>query len=291
MVENRFGGSWTEAKLICLASYLRSYSNIMKNQTSLHRIYIDPFSGPGNRIESDYNIEELFDFPKDGRSVSPLLATEVGQSFDEFYFNDKKSDFVQSLRHAIHTDKLVHFSAKEANIFLGEVISNINWRKSRAVIFLDPFGLHVDWATLEFIATTEAVDIVMLFPTSSLCRMLPNEDLPPFEWQEKLDRFLGTPLWRDFYRKRRIENLFEVIDQTVREANSVEILNFVRKSLEKIFFVANDTFELKNSKGSTLFHILFMCANRSSHVRDMVNRIANGAVKLARREIENGRRK
>lgn len=291
MVENQFGGSWTEAKLICLASYLRSYSTIMKHQTIFRRIYIDPFSGPGNRVEADFNVEDLFEVSKEEKPVSPVLATEIGENFDEFFFNDKRSEFIRSLQDVIQTGKPVHYSSIEANEFLANVISAIDWKKSRAVIFLDPFGLHVDWKTLDILAKTRAVDIVMLFPTSSLCRMLPNRDLPSDKWEGKLDRFLGTGDWRKFYRIRQETDMFVTVDKNFREASSEDILHFVRQRLETLFFVANNVFELKNSKGSPLFHIFFMCANRSPKVRNMVNEIASGAVKFARKEIENGRRK
>lgn len=40
------------------------------------------------------------------------------------------------------------------------------WRsfRRRAVVFLDPFGMQVEWRTIERIGQTKAIDLWILFP-------------------------------------------------------------------------------------------------------------------------------
>jgi three-Cys-motif partner protein len=40
----------------------------------------------------------------------------------------------------------------------------IDWRKNRAVVFLDPFGMQVHWGTISALAKTKAVEIFLNFP-------------------------------------------------------------------------------------------------------------------------------
>ena len=289
MSENRFGGRWTEFKLICLGSYLRSYSLVMKYQENFEIIYIDPFCGPGNRTH-DEEINSFFEEGIDTENrTSPSVALEHAESFDTFYFNDRRKQFVEALEKKISVSgKKIVFSCQDANEFLLESVFNVDWNKSRAVVFLDPFGLEVDWQSLEALSATRAVDIVMLLPTSSLCRMLPNVDLPSLHWQQKLDRFLGNSDWINFYRKEDSFDLFGRIEET-RRASAKEITRFVFDRLRDLFFVVDLEIPLKNSKGSVLFHLVFMCASKKSAVQSIVRRIAKGAVKFAEKEMQDGR--
>jgi hypothetical protein len=43
-------------------------------------------------------------------------------------------------------------------------LANKDWRSRRAVLFLDPYGMQVEWKTLEAIANTKAIDLWLLFP-------------------------------------------------------------------------------------------------------------------------------
>ena len=42
------------------------------------------------------------------------------------------------------------------------------------VLFLDPFATEVEWATIEKIASFNALDTWILFPISAITRMLPR---------------------------------------------------------------------------------------------------------------------
>jgi hypothetical protein len=34
-----------------------------------------------------------------------------------------------------------------------------NWQKERAVVYLDPYGMQVEWSTIEALAATKAIDL------------------------------------------------------------------------------------------------------------------------------------
>ena len=293
MVENRFGGSWTHKKILCLSSYLRSYSESLKKQ-KFKKIYIDPFCGSGSWSNEDNLVAELLD-QEDivFNPGSPLTVLQFEENLDEFYFNDSNPEFIIDLRSSLQQfkSKKIFLNCEEANSFIVQIVKNVKKFKVHGVMFLDPFGLQIDWETLKIISKTEAMDIVMLFPSSSLCRMLPNADLPSEAWQSKLDRFLGTQDWKDFYHTEQIQDLFGSIERTERRAGMTEIMNFVTNRLRELFFVVDRTLDLKNSRGSSLFHLIFLCANRSESAQKLVNKLAKGAIDFANKELSHGRRK
>ena len=51
----------------------------------------------------------------------------------------------------------------DANENLKEICRK-RWAQHRAVLFLDPFGMQVEWSTIEAVAKTKSVDMWLLFP-------------------------------------------------------------------------------------------------------------------------------
>jgi three-Cys-motif partner protein len=52
---------------------------------------------------------------------------------------------------------------EDANTYLKEWCERTDWRAYRTVMFLDPYGMQVDWSLIEAIANTRAVDLWILF--------------------------------------------------------------------------------------------------------------------------------
>jgi three-Cys-motif partner protein len=49
----------------------------------------------------------------------------------------------------------------------------VDWRKWRAVVFLDPFGMQVPWKTIAALAQTAAIEVFLNFPVGmSIQRLL-----------------------------------------------------------------------------------------------------------------------
>lgn len=92
----------------------------------------------------------------------------------------------------------------DANTEIQRICNTWDWRKRRAVLFLDPFGMQVTWSTIEAIAKTEAIDMWLLFPAGiGVNRLLPKHGDIREAWYRRLDAFLGVPesVWRsEFYR-------------------------------------------------------------------------------------------
>jgi three-Cys-motif partner protein len=66
------------------------------------------------------------------------------------------------------------------------------------VLFLDPYGMEVDWQTLKAIARTKAIDVWYLFSLSGLYRQatVKLSDVDDSK-RTALNRILGSSTWED----------------------------------------------------------------------------------------------
>ena len=61
------------------------------------------------------------------------------------------------------------------------------------MLFLDPYGMQVEWRTIEAIAKTEAIDLWLLFPLAiGVNRLLTKSGEIPESWRRRLNLLLGT---------------------------------------------------------------------------------------------------
>ena len=141
----------------------------------------------------------------------------------------------------------------------------MDWQKWRGVIFLDPFATQVDWTTIERIAGCNALDMWLLFPTAAIVRILPTsrrpEDIDP-KWAEHLDRIYGGASWRQLYRERRQQNLFDIPEHE-RDLGVNGLLRIYEAKLRDEFGprFLEKTRTLCNSKNGPLFELLFCVGN------------------------------
>ncbi|WAR44599.1 three-Cys-motif partner protein TcmP [Methylomonas rapida] len=274
--QHSFGGSWTCIKLEALEKYLAAFNTALSKQ-SFTRIYIDGFAGTG-RCDITMNGEKT---SVDG---SARRALAVNPPFNKFCFIEldaKKMAALKSLQ-AEYPEKSIDIIQDDANAALKEICKNYNWKNTRAVLFLDPYGLHVEWSTLEAIAATKAIDVWYLFPYSGLYRQTAkNANALDADKENSITRILGTDEWRkEFYKPQRQADLFGDESGDEREANHHDMLNYVSKRLKglfpavtgpKILFQAGDS---KKPSGAPLFALYFAASNPSPKAFGLATKIA-----------------
>ncbi len=187
VVEQQFGGNWTEDKLERVRKYLCAYATIMKKYPYFKFAYIDTFAGTGYRELEKENIDQKYLYPElvdedmenyaDG---SARIALQVEPEFSKYIFIEKtknRFDKLESLKKDFpgKADKIILEHA-EANSYIKRWCTNHTWEKHRAVLFLDPFGMQVTWDTIKAIAKTKAIDLWYLFPLGvGINRLLKKE--------------------------------------------------------------------------------------------------------------------
>ena len=140
-----------------------------------------------------------------------------------------------------------------------------DWRCYRGVLFLDPFATEVEWVTIEKIASFEALDTWILFPTSAIARMLPRKREPDnisLKWVNRLNRIYGDESWRDLYSINPQRSLFG--DEEQQRPEGIDgLIRIYKNKLTQLLGnrFLNKSRTLKNSRNSALFEFLFCVGN------------------------------
>ena len=282
MADNQWGGEWTDEKLRVLRGYLEAYLTALKNQP-FRLGYIDAFAGAGYRLvgkPGDENQRSLLgDAPVQAyRRGSARVALDLDPGFDGYIFierNGAKVEELQALSDG-YKNKQVRVHRGDANERI-QTLCRLDWRGRRAVVFLDPYGMQVEWATLEALAQTEAVDVWLLFPVAVAVNRLLTRQLKDIGqgWQRRLDLTFGTSEWRSrLYespteRARRLgtpPSLFDVPsgsnERRTKAVGLDDIAAYYIERLGTLFpFVAQQHRLLKHPNGQPLYALVFAAAN------------------------------
>lgn len=289
-----FGGDWTEQKLKCIKDYLRAYLTALKNQ-SFNLVYIDAFAGTGYRtLETANEANQLrmeLIAPDESKIFdgSAQIALDIDPGFNQYIFieNNSENYAALSLLREDYSDKSISILQEDANTFLQRYCTSSWPANRRVVLFLDPFGLEVDWVTIECIANTKAIDLWLLFPLSSVMRMLPNHSNLSPAWREKLNRFFGANCWEErFYSSSSDENAQLNLDfdsstqKRVKVADYQAITDYFVKRLKTIFpeeGVVEKPMILYNSMDRPLFLLCFAASNPIA--AGLARKIAEGTLR------------
>jgi three-Cys-motif partner protein len=274
--QTEFGGAWTQQKLECLAKYLSAYTQIFhKNPRARHfdTTYVDAFAGTGYLKTPEIPLlelmPELMENVEEYQKGSVVRALEVEPGFDHYVFIEKDAERfreLQALRKKF-PEKDIHLNQEDANSFLQKWCAHLDPKKSRAVVFLDPFGANVSWSVIESIATTKAIDLWILFPIFAVNRMLIRDRKPPEGWSRRLDQIFGTRDWENEFYTVFHSSLFESVglespESIEKVADYEKIGAFFVARLRSIFVAAADPLVLTNSRGSPLYLFCFAAGNQ-----------------------------
>ena len=259
MKEHKFGGEWTEIKLERLQKYLNFYTTALKRVAPRYGwelIYIDAFAGTGECTVQGRS------GPIDG---SAKIALQTNPPFDRYLFieEDELHTNELSLLCDSHPEKETYVFNDDANERIVDICISTNWSKSRAVIFLDPYGMEVKWGTLEEIAKTKAMDVWYLFPLSGLYRQVARKYEALDAGKEKvLDDLLGTKEWRTvFYEAPSQGDLFNSDPSAERHMEWEDMVRYVRNERLKSIFPEVAKPLILRVNGIPRFALFFAVAN------------------------------
>lgn len=273
---HRFGGDWTSTKLAIVGDYLRAYTTALKNQP-FKMAYIDAFAGSGYRTPGGADVDgtamEMFPELTDGDPQRLLdgsvrIALKTEPRFHKYIFIERSPgrclelEALKSVFPALAAD--IDVRQGDANEQIRALCAK-DWRRSRAVLFLDPYGMQVEWKTIEAIAATRAIDLWILFPLGSgVNRLLTRSGKIPEPWRRRLNLLLGTEDWYDaFYTVEHEPTLFDEPEARVVKATTESIGRYFNERLARIFpGVAAEPKVLLNSANCPLYLLCFAVANQ-----------------------------
>lgn len=293
---HRFGGDWTNAKLKVLKGYLESYTHALKN-SPFRKGYIDTFAGTGYRdtYRNDTDNPSLMfpdlaeEEPQGLLEGSASIALKTEPRFDKYIFierSGKRCAELDALKQEFPDQ------AEDIEVRQGDANQEIqalcdtskkNWSSHRAVLFLDPYGMPVEWVTIEAIAATKAIDLWLLFPLGiGVNRLLKKSGDIPASWRARLNALFGTEDWYDeFYKVEKTQDLFGNEQEHVEKATMETIARYFNDRLKTIFEgVVDQPGVLKNKVNCPLYLLCFAVGNKEG--KDIALRIANHLLKEVR---------
>lgn len=283
---HRFGGDWTATKLEILRRYLEAYTTALKNQP-FRTAYIDAFAGTGYRtlMHTDPETGLLFsdlaeEAPQKLLEGSAKIALGVQPGFDQYIFIEKDPDRCAQLEE-LRKDfpdraDAIKIEQGDANQKI-QALCRKNWKKHRAVLFLDPYGMEVEWKTIESIAATGAIDLWLLLPWGiGPNRLLTRSGQIPEGWRNRLNLFFGSEDWyQEFYREETQRNLFSQEETTVVKAGIEVIGGSLVRRLSSVFpGVAPNPRILMNSANCPLYLFCFAVSSPNPRARTIALGIA-----------------
>ena len=270
--KNGWGGPWTEQKLDCFTRYVKAYLTIMNAYREKYHwklIYFDGFAGCGDRqIQEDavdktidifgsQNVDEMDIKLYQGAAERVVRLEQEMEGFDFYYFIDKYEDNLTRLELKLagyNTKGRKIFRANDANVETRNLAQAMKKDTEtpqsvshpyhlKTLCLLDPFGMSIDWETIEKLAG-KSLDLWILVPTGSIIsRLLKNDG--ELMYPETLERFFGLPkelLMDRFYKKTYEPSLFGgETEKTIKTKNVIaEIANLYCEQLGTLFpYVTN----------------------------------------------------
>jgi three-Cys-motif partner protein len=270
-------GPWAKEKLDALGQYLGFYTTVLKNQRHWLRgtIFVDAFAGPGlSRVRTKEKAAEppgLFgpDPESDNAEIqflkgSPRVALDITNPFTAYVFigcDPTHISELKALKAEYGATRVITIQESDANEALQAwVSSGIDWKHHRAVVFLDPFGMQVPWSTIEMLARTKAIEVMINFPLGmAIQRLLTKSgDIPP-NWQISLDTFFGSPDWRRLIYEEG-DDLFGPRVSKVSDSG-IRLLEWYRGRLRTIFGHVSTARLIKNTRGNSIYYLIWAGPN------------------------------
>jgi three-Cys-motif partner protein len=166
-------------------------------------------------------------------------------------------------------DERVSVRCGDCNDKLIEICGSYDWKKWRGVCFLDPFGMQIDWTTLEALARTKALDVWFLFPLGiGVMRLLMRDRIPEGPWANRLTRMLGSEDWKErFYTSTGQLSLFGDESEVKRDAKLEYVGQCFVERLGSIFHcVLPHPLVLRNTRSNPMFLMCFAVGNKKGEV-------------------------
>ncbi len=293
--QHKWGGDWTIEKLDALEQYVRAYLTIMKRYAPKYGwqlFYFDAFAGSGTTgketqqpsvsASTSIFLDELADTDWAGMekeetykgAAERVVGLDIdGFGFDYYYFVDKDTKSLTKLetmlkgQFPLRSQKMV-FKTGDANKKVLELVEYAKTHpKCSALVLLDPFGMQLDWLTIEALQAIKHLDLWILVPSGVIINRLLKRD-GEIMYPENLTRFFGMSEneLKSYFYERQVEQTLFGNDVRIRKAkNAIErIAQLYVDRLKTLFeFVTVKPLVLHNSTKCPIFHFVFASHNET----------------------------
>ncbi len=278
-------GRWAAEKLEHLRKYLHAYTTIMQNQSwCMDYFYIDAFAGPGKhevqtgRQSNRWDVRQaLLDVASFGiehaeqrefLAGSPRVALELKHPFTSYVFVERSPERVaalEQLKADFEGSRKIVIRRADCSEYLRRRVANnprLDWTKQRAIVFLDPFGMQVEWEVIQQLADTKGIEIFLNLPVGMAIQRLLRRQADKFtdKERERLDRYFGSGDWKKvLYRSQR--TLFGDDDQNKIDQSGERLVKWYRERLRTVFSHVSRAALIRNTRRGHLYYLMLCSHN------------------------------
>lgn len=268
-------------------SYLAAYLRVMSKQR-FHLSYVDAFAGCGARIDAAAPIVAQASLLSDASASHPKVGTalealRLRPGFQRCVFGDRNGRHLAALEARIREARasgevlpVTDVVKADANVLVRRECAWIAGNSERkAVMFLDPYGMQVEWRTLQAIADCPGIDLWLLLPTGiAVNRLLPWKRAQHPRWAERMDAFYGSGDWRSSLLTTDTDMLG--MQRETRSSDFNGIVRFTMDRLGSLFGggLLPQALPLRVGCNDNAYHLVFANSSKSEHVRKIAHDIA-----------------
>jgi three-Cys-motif partner protein len=281
-IDHEFGGQHTELKLSIVESYLSAFTLALRPYFK-NLWYVDAFAGTGTRtVRTERRGATLVEMPieeaVERRRGSAQIALDVRPEFDFLIFIEKNRNYVAALNDlaARNLQRKIVVAEEDANSALRSLLANNSWKDKRAVVFLDPYGMEVEWSTLAALAATQAIDVWFLFPLAGLFRQATRKltDIDEHK-RAALTRMFGSNSWEAELYPDGEPDMFGMLPERRRDLDPRGLERYAQNRLSEIFAAVLKPLALPIDRSPQMFSLFLCIANRTPEAIGLATRIGN----------------
>jgi three-Cys-motif partner protein len=267
-------GPWARQKLDGLESYLSAYTTALSKQR-FRLVFIDAFAGAGkSRVreawsgldESEIQLfedETIAQGEEEFIEGSPRRALSIRRPFHSYHFFDAdaaRAGLLRDLRGEF-SDREIDVRVGDANQLVQALAPTLQGSRTKAVAFLDPYGPHLHWRTVEILAGTKNVEVIINLPLAmAINRLITRSGDVPDSWRRSLNACFGNDEWyRMCYREQG--DLFGRSSITKVDDAAARLLNYYAGRLKTIFGHVATPSVVRNTRGMPIYYILWAGPN------------------------------
>jgi three-Cys-motif partner protein len=225
---------------------------------------------------------------------SAKKALNIQPPFQRLVFIEDKARRFRALLKlkASHPDRRIECFRADANALVRAICDADHWRaptsrgrRVRAVVFLDPYGMQVEWKTLQAIRDTRAVDLLYLFPIGPVLRQAAI-DLSKVDQakEDALTRLYGGNAWRqDWYKESPQSDWLQTSPTMLRNTTKQQIESGFKARLETLFPYVSEPLPLLTTRGAQLFSLFLAVSNQAPSAIALAKRAVGSIMRASRR--------